>query len=144
MTFNATEYLEQTGGAELKEGWNPVRIDEIITKTSAKGNQYVSVTLAAKGGKCWSNLNIGHPNPKADEIARRELATMMIACGCNSVRDPMNPVELVGKYCEALLEYDGSFLRPKTFRVYEKAQAAAPTPAPAPEPAAFHDEDIPF
>ena len=141
MSFDAQAYLDQTGGAGLTEGWNTLKIEEIITKTSAKGNQYVSVTLGAPGGKCWANLNIGHPNPKADEIARRELATMMIACGCNSVRDPLNPVELVGKEIDALLENDGSFLRPKTFRTAKKAQSSVEAP-----PAALEviEDDIPF
>jgi len=144
MSFNAQDYLNQTGGTGLSEGWHSVKIEEVINKTSSKGNQYVSVTLGAPGGKCWLNLNIGHPNPKADEIARRELAQIMIACGCNSLRDPMNPVEIVGKQLDALLENDGSFLRPKSFRVTKAAQAmtARVVGPPALDPIA--EDDIPF
>ncbi len=128
MTFNAQEFMDQTGGAGLAAGWNDVKVDGVLQKTSAKGNLLLQITLKGRSGQCWLNLNINHPNPKADEIARRELAALMIACGCNSVRDPANPVELQGKYCQALLEEDGSFLRPKS---YKPMTAAQPTPAPA-------------
>lgn len=144
MTFNAMEELERLGGPGLEPGWNDIKVDDVTIKTSSKGNPYVSVTLKGRSGMCWMNLNINHPNPKADEIARRELAGLMIACGCNSVRDPANPVELVGKYCQALLEPDGSFLRPKQFKPMTQPQAA-PAPRPAFDPMApVPDDDIPF
>lgn len=148
MTFNAQEFMDQSGGAALAAGWNDVKVDGVLQKTSAKGNLLVQITLKGRSGQCWLNLNINHPNPKADEIARRELASLMIACGCNSVRDPANPVELVGKYCQALLEEDGSFLRPKSYKPFEASQPVAqPTPPPAPafDPTApIPDDDIPF
>lgn len=144
--FNAMEVLEQTGGAGMAEGWNAVTIESVMQKTSAKGNAYVSVTLAGTGGKVWANLNINHPNPKADEIARRELATLMVACGCNSVRDPANPVELVGKSCQAMLEADGSFFRPKTYKPLESAKPAAEsvTPRGMQKIDDVPDQEIPF
>lgn len=144
MTFNAQEFMDQTGGAGLAAGWNDVKVDGVLQKTSAKGNLLVQITLKGRSGQCWLNLNINHPNPKADEIARRELAALMIACGCNSVRDPANPVELQGKYCQAMLEQDGSFLRPVS---YKPMTAAEPTPPPAPafDPTApIPDDLIPF
>jgi len=153
MTFNAAEELEKLGGPGLEPGWNDVKVDDVVVKTSSRGNPYVSLTLRGRSGVCWLNLNINHPNPKADEIARRELASLMIACGCGSVRAPGNPVELTGKYCQALLEEDGSFLRPKQFKpMQSRSEQQAPAPAPAPQPApqaapttpGFHDDSVPF
>lgn len=147
MTFNAKEELEKTGGPGLEPGWNDIKVDDVTIKTSSKGNPYVSITLKGRSGICWMNLNVNHPNPKADEIARRELAGLMIACGCNSVRDPANPVELVGKYCQALLEEDGSFLRAKQFKPMQQSGSRQPEPAPKPtfDPLApIPDDDIPF
>ena len=142
MTFDARAVLEEAGiGETIQEGWNKVRVEEVMQKTSAKGNMYVSVTLNAGGSRVWQNLNINHPNPKADDIARRELAQIMIAAGVNSVRDPANPGELVGSELMAYLEPDGSFMRAKQFKPVEKS---APVPRGMQESNFVQDDDLPF
>lgn len=143
MTFVAADHLSDGGAEVLQPGWHVMEITEVIQKTSSKGNFYAAITLSAPGGKSWLNLNIDHPNPKADEIARRELAHLMVAVGCNSVRDPMCPDELVGKSCKVLLEQDGDWLRAKQFKPLETVQAVPAAPAPSDIPP-IQDDDIPF
>jgi hypothetical protein len=66
MTFNAQEFMDQTGGAAFAPGWNDVKVDGVLQKKHAQGDLLLQITLKGRSGQCWLNLNINHPHPKAD------------------------------------------------------------------------------
>lgn len=141
MSFNAADYMENSGGiVAILEGWNELTVKEITQKISRAGNSYTEITLSGEeGGRVWMNLNINHPNPKADEIARRDLAKLMIACDCNSVMSPENPAELIGKSFQGLIAKDGTFIRVQDFKPSKNK-----LPGRVVNSDEFPNDDIPF
>lgn len=146
MGFNASDWAsESSDGIELKEGWTPATIDEVMQKTSAAGNNYVSVRFSLtdyNGKKLWENLNVAHPRDEVREIAYRILANMMNAVGINSIQDEKNPVELQMHELRVLVskDRDGDWC----VKRFETAQKAGVAPEFSGEPPAQKDDDIPF
>ncbi len=146
--FNVEEVLKDTGGSiEIQEGWNVARVADVLQRTSKAGHNYVEITLQTENGRVWERLNLAHPSEKVREIANKTLANICVACGLRSLRDAMQPNELMQKDVEILVERDGEgFYRVKQYRTHG---LAAPQPKVAPaQPvqgaAAFPDDDIPF
>lgn len=147
MGFNASDWAsESSGGVELKEGWTPATIDEVMQKTSAAGNNYVSVRFSLtdySGKKLWENLNVAHPRDDVREIAYRILANMMNAVGINSIQDEKNPVELQMHELRVLVskDRDGDWCV-KRFEPAKKPGVAPEFSGATNTPAV--DDDIPF
>ena len=146
--FNVDEVLKDTGGSiEIQEGWTVARVADVLQRTSKAGHQYVEITLQTDNGRVWERLNLAHPSEKVREIANKTLANICVACGLRSLRDAMQPNELMSKDVEILVERDGEgFYRVKQYRTHG---LGTPQPKIAPaQPvqgaADFPDDDIPF
>lgn len=146
MGFNASDWAsESSGWVELKEGWTPATIDEVMQKTSAAGNNYVSVRFSLtdyNGKKLWENLNVAHPRDEVREIAYRILANIMNAVGINSIQDEKNPVELQMHELRVLVskDKDGDWC----VKRFEPATKAAVSPEFSGAQPSVADDDIPF
>lgn len=146
--FNVDEVLKDTfgGSIEIQEGWNVARVADVLQRTSKAGHNYVEITLQTENGRVWERLNLAHPSEKVREIAQKTLANICVACGLRSLRDEMQPNELMQKDVEILVERDGEgFYRVRQYR----SHGAQPQPSTAPaQPvqgaATFPDDDIPF
>lgn len=98
--FNSEE-VEPSGSFEpLPAGNYEVMITGSETKATKAGNgHYLSLTFTVvnnekyDGRLVWANLNLDNPNPKAVEIARRELSAICHAVG---VLNPEDSNELHG------------------------------------------------
>jgi len=104
------------------------------------------------GRKVWNRYNLENSNPKAEQIAIEQIAALCMACGYNSIRDPWNPEELLGKRCELLIDLDGTYNVIKTCRAlapqstvadWNKAVAKPAKPAPT-GPTEIDEDSIPF
>ena len=63
-----------------------------LRSTKAGTGKYLACRLdvtgpTQQGRVLWANLNISNPNPKAEEIGRRQLGELMKAAGIQSVQD---------------------------------------------------------
>ena len=97
----ATDSVEpSTGFDPIPAGWYPMQIDAAGVKdTKAGTGKMLAMELTVigdqfAGRKLWPRLNIVNPNPKAVEIAMRELAALGQACGLAAITDSS---ELLGK-----------------------------------------------
>lgn len=64
-------------------------IDSEMKQTKAGNGSYLALTFQAIDGPMknrlvWANLNLDNQNPKAVEIAQRELSSICAACGVTS------------------------------------------------------------
>lgn len=76
----------------IPAGWYEMEITKSAIKTSKAGANYLALTFTVtegeyKGRMVFVNLNLWHPNPKATEMAQRELAAICDACGMESIED---------------------------------------------------------
>ena len=77
----------------VPEGWYFVSITGAeIKETKSGSGYYIRLRFDISGpthqGRCvFANLNIKNSNPKAEEIARRDLAEIMRATGIDSLQD---------------------------------------------------------
>ena len=63
-------------------------IVEAQDKTSKNGHRYLSLQIRVEGhGLVFDNLNLWHPNPKAQTIANERLNAIGIALGMRSIND---------------------------------------------------------
>ena len=94
ITFNVEEMPQSTGNFEpLPAGWYSATIAKAeIKPTKAGTGQYIALRLDVtgpthQGRVVFTNLNIRNPNPKAEEIDRADLASIMRAIGLARVTD---------------------------------------------------------
>lgn len=94
ITFNVEEMPQSTGNFEpLPAGWYSATIAKAeIKPTKAGTGQYIALRLDVtgpthQGRVVFTNLNIRNPNPKAEEIGRADLASIMRAIGLARVTD---------------------------------------------------------
>lgn len=93
--FNPEEVDTGSGGEfePLPAGWYPVMItDSEERETKAGTGSYLQLTLEVidgefKGRLLWARLNLNNPNPKAVEIAQRDLANICKAVGVMAPKD---------------------------------------------------------
>ena len=85
----------------VPEGWYDAKIsDADVKNTKAGTGKYISLRFdiigpSYQGRVVWTNLNTINPNPKAEEIARGQLAKIMRATGLAQVSDTDQLVGLV-------------------------------------------------
>lgn len=93
--FNPEEVDTGSGDSfePLPAGWYPVVIIDSEEKETRAGNgSYLQLTLEVidgefKGRLLWARLNLNNPNPKAVEIAQRDLANICKAVGVMAPKD---------------------------------------------------------
>ena len=136
----------------IEPGWYKVTINQferVLNKNGSGEHLKVEFDLENRR-KVWNRFNLKNTNPKAESIAMEQLAGLCISCGYNSIQDPWNPAELIGKQCELYIDVDGTYNQVKSARpvqvdaaqkLYGQAPAAKPAPAPAGNP---DDDLIPF
>ena len=102
-TFNVGDAPQATNDFEpIPAGWYNVSITNAEAKDTKAGNGvYISVRFDVtgpthEGRVVFTNLNIKNPNPKAEEIGRQQLDSMMRAIGVGKVEDTD---QLVGGNC---------------------------------------------
>ncbi len=95
MTFNANDLPEDNGGdfAPIPAGDYTVKItDTELKDTKAGDGQYIKLRLDVTGPKhegrvLFTNINIRNKNPKAEEIARQQLGSILRAIGVDTFTD---------------------------------------------------------
>lgn len=99
LNFNAKEVAPSEGFEPIPPGrYNVMITDSEMKETKAGTGSYLKLTFRVedeqyKGRLIWSNLNLDNPNPKAVEIAQRDLSAICRACGLDMIEDS---VELHG------------------------------------------------
>jgi len=137
--FNAEEIEVSTSYDPVPPGWYPAVITESeMRETRAGTGQYLALTLelvdcAYAGRRVWTNLNLHNPNPKAVEIAQRDLASICRAIG---IMQPRDSEDLHFRKLEVKLaiqrdNHDRNEC--KGYRAVEGAAPAASKPAAAPK-----------
>lgn len=139
----------------IQPGWYKVTINQFERMMNKNGSgEHLKIEFDLENRrKVWNRYNLKNTNPKAETIAMEQLAALCISCGYNSIQDPWNPTELMGKQCELYIDVDGTYnnvksVRPVPFdpaqKLYGQAPAAQSAPTPAPAPAQNVDDEIPF
>ena len=102
-TYNVGDAIQpETDFLPIPDGWYSVVIAGAELKTTKAGNgSYISVRFdvtgpSHQGRVVWTNLNIKNPNPKAEEIGRQQLDSLMRSIGVGSVGDTD---QLIGGTC---------------------------------------------
>lgn len=94
-TFNTNDLPEDQGGnfEPLPAGEYTVQVSEsTLNDTKAGTGQYIKLRLdvtgpSHQGRVLFSNVNIRNPNPKAEEIGRQQLGSILRATGLASLTD---------------------------------------------------------
>jgi len=90
--FDATQVAPADDYSPIPPGEYAAQITDSELKPTSKGGHRLELTFEvsdgpAKGRKVWANLNLDNPNPKAVEIAQRELSAICHAIGKLQVSD---------------------------------------------------------
>jgi hypothetical protein len=93
LNFNAANVEPATGFDVIPPGrYNVMIVDSDMVETKAGTGHYLKLTFKVLEGEyinrlIWANLNLDNPNPKAVEIAQRELSGICRACGLTEIDD---------------------------------------------------------
>ena len=91
--FNAKDSDKMGGFEPIPMGWYLAEIKKSEMKvTKAKTGKFLTCNLVVlegeyKGRYLFNLLNLENPNPVAEEIAQKELATICEACGLDEIED---------------------------------------------------------
>jgi hypothetical protein len=92
-SFDATTVAPREDFSALPAGEYLAQIvDSDMKPTKANNGQYAELTFEVMEGDCkgrrvWARLNLDNPNPKAVEIAQRDLSAICRAAGKLQIRD---------------------------------------------------------
>ena len=144
-SFNANDMPEGGGGdfAPIPAGEYQVSVNSANLNTTKAGNgQYIKLRLDVigpthAGRVLFANINIRNPNPKAEEIGRQQLGSIMRALGIASLTDTDQLVGgcLAVKVTVKSDDY-GEGNEVKAFKAIAGSAPPVPSAAPAPAPAA--------
>ncbi len=108
------------------------------TATKDGKSQYLKVELEVieddyKGRKVFSNLNLWHSNPQVVEIAKKELNSIIAACGVKNPKDSsqLQGIPIVVKLTQKKNEYLGEERIQNNIVGYRSKLAAASQKKPA-------------
>lgn len=92
LNFDASSVDISDQFEALPAGWYPVMVTSSDTFVTRAGNEAYKLELTVIDGpavnrKLFVNLNLGHPNLVADEIARKELASICAAAGVHGIEE---------------------------------------------------------
>ena len=123
--FDATQYVKsdsnnsQSDRSLIPEGQYVARMTNFERKKTSKGGEMLNVEFTVDVGsaarKCWHNFNMVHSKEDVVNIAMETLGRFCIAGGYNSIQDPWNPVELMGKELEIYIVIEGQYNNIKAF-----------------------------
>ena len=95
--FNVNELPEDQGGFDpIPAGDYHLKVtDSSLEDTKAGTGQYIKVRCdvmgpSHQGRVLFTNINIRNPNPKAEEIGRQQLGSLLRAIGLASLTDTEN------------------------------------------------------
>lgn len=139
-TFKTDDLPESGSYDPIPAGWYTAEINGADLKdTKAGDGQYIAIRFditgpSHEGRVVFGNLNIRNPNPKAEEIGRRQLGDLLRAIGLAQVSDTD---QLLGGALQVKLgisrsEEYGDRNEVKGFKAL--AGSAAPKPLSAPQP----------
>lgn len=128
----------------IPAGWYPVEIENAEIKVTKNGQgKYIKLAMvvlgdASAGRKLFANLNIQNANPKAVEIAMRELAAIGQAIGLISIKDcaELNGAQLMAKVSIRKEEGRDPDNEVKGYKAIGDAPAPTATAKPVAKPAA--------
>jgi hypothetical protein len=92
-TINVNDTPEAPDFSPIPAGDYHVKVAEASLETTKKGDgQYIKLRLdvigpSYEGRVLFANINIRNPNPKAEEIGRQQLGSIMRAVGLSQVSD---------------------------------------------------------
>ena len=122
----------------LPDGWYSARITQAdVRETRAGTGSYISVRYDVtgpthEGRVVWGNLNHSNPNPRTEQIARRDLLKIIAAIGLPGITDSEG---LIGGECEIKLKIKtddyGTKNEVREWRAREGSSAPKPPAAPA-------------
>ena len=144
FTVNAEDLPQDQGSFDpIPAGDYTVRVAEAtLQQTKAGTGQYIKLRLdviapSHQGRVLFTNLNIQNANPKAEEIGRQQLGSIMRAINLPSIQDTD---QLVGGVMNVKVtikqdEQYGPSNEVKTFKAAPSAAASMPKPSqPAAQP----------
>ena len=142
FTITTAELPESQEYGVLPAGEYSVKVKSCEPKATKKGDgKYLKLAYEVTGpthiGRIiFSNLNIQNPNPKAEEIGRRELGDLLRAINLQSLEDTD---QLIGGNCMVKISvspatefYDEGNDVKRVFASKNKSIVKAKKPAPAP------------
>lgn len=159
-TFTAGTVGEFDGPRPVAEGWQDVVVQSAEIRCNSKGTGDVLKLVyriesgADEGRNLYHYFNISNPSEKAEEIARKELGSVIAAARLNEVRYEADLLDARLQVLVTHEQYQGKIQCRIAGTDYARKQDAQPpaqarrAPAQArraPEPAQDqYDDDIPF
>ena len=129
--FDATKIeVSNNDFSPLAAGIYNAQITDVTPKVTKAGNgQYLSLqftvtTDAGNERRVWANLNLVNPNPVAEDIAKKDLATICKAVGFTKLQDEQL---LLGKKLAIKVAVDGDRNNIKGYKAIAGAQLTAAT-----------------
>lgn len=115
--YNVNDLPEQEDFEAIPAGEYMVKIVESELKDTKSGNgKYIKLRLdilgpSYQGRVLFSNINIRNANPKAEEIGRKELGSLLRAIGLASLTDTVQLIggDLIVKVNKTEDDYNGGF-----------------------------------
>jgi hypothetical protein len=135
-TFNTAELPEEQGGFDpIPAGDYHLVVSESELKDTKSGTgQYIWLKMSVvgpthQGRILFANLNIRNPNPKAEDIGRQQLGSVLRAIGVASLTDTD---QLIGgnMTCKVTVKNDPTYGPGNEIKGF-KAVSGSPVPAPA-------------
>lgn len=121
----------------LPNGEYTVIVSESDMRTTQRGNgSFIALTLEVqapeqfRGRKLWDNLNVDNPNPKAVEIAQRQMAQLIKACGLEGISSTEQLHNIPVTAVVRVQKDDATRNEVKGYKVMEGAANQAPAQQP--------------
>lgn len=139
--FDATNVAPAEDFSPIPVGEYPMHIvDSEVKPTRAGTGHYAELTFEVldgqyKGRRVWVRLNLDNPNPKAVEIAQRELSAICHATGKLQINDTQE-LHYKPMLCRVDIEQREGYAPSnvvKSYKALEGAAAGAVGNAPAPQ-----------
>lgn len=141
LDFELDDLPDNNSGGDFQPvpaGWYTAKITEAEVKpTKAGTGEYIKMRLditgpSHEGRVVFTNLNIKNPNPKAEEIGRSQLKTIMLAMGLPRIQDSN---QLIGGNLQIKLSVkdDPTYGKGNEVKGYKAIEGSAPPKLSAPK-----------
>lgn len=134
LSFDATNVAPSDDFSPIPAGdYLAVITESEVKPTKAGTGSYLALTFEitegpSKSRKQWANLNLQNPNPKAVEIAQRELSAICHAAGKLQVFDSQE-LHYKPMIIRVDIEQSEGYSPRNVIKAYKKYDGAAATPA---------------
>jgi len=117
--------------------YNVIITDSVMMNTKKGDGNYLKLTFKIIEGKhvnklLWANLNLDNPNPKAVEIAQRDLSKICIACGIPLIENTQELHGIPISACVTIRPASGPYAPSNTVSNYKEAVEAIEATEEAP------------